>query len=210
MYAGIIDLSHNNAVELTAVQQAGFTAVIHKATEGATYQDPLYASRQAEARQLGLLWGAYHFGTAAAVAEQIANFMATANLGAGDLVALDYETNTNDTADTMSLAQAEELVTSFQQQYGYFPLIYGSNLLTAASSQSPQSALGRCGLWIADYTSAAEPVLPALFTQWSLWQFGQTDVSGVSCDHNRFNGTEQELTAAWPMRGQTAATIQAS
>ena len=78
MFDGIMDISHNNTIDLAAAKDAGIVAVIHKATEGATFQDPLYASRRAQAKQLGLLWGAYHFGTAADVSDQLQNFTQTA------------------------------------------------------------------------------------------------------------------------------------
>ena len=91
MFDGIMDISHNNEIDLAAAQSAGIAAVIHKATEGATFQDPLYATRRAQAKQLGLLWGVYHFGTAADVNQQLQNLTQTAQLEPGDLVALDYE-----------------------------------------------------------------------------------------------------------------------
>ena len=200
MFDGIMDISHLNDIDLAAAQSAGIVAVIHKATEGSTFQDPMYATRRAEAKSLGLLWGAYHFGTAADVSEQLENFLQTASPGPGDLVALDYESYSG---DQMTLQQAEEFVTSFQQQSGYLPLIYGSNLLDSAAATSPLAA---CKLWIAAYTSAAEPTLPPLFTSWTLWQFTDGTVptpletAGVGVDRDRFDGTQQQLMAAWPFR----------
>jgi lysozyme len=198
MFDGIIDINHNDDIDLSAAQSAGIVAVIHKATEGATFQDPLYATRRAQAKQLGLLWGTYHFGTAADVSQQLQNFSQVAQLEPGDLVALDYEEYAG---DQMTLAQAEEFVTLFQQQYGYLPLVYGSNLLDAATATS---ALASCGLWIAVYTSAAQPTLPPAFSAWQLWQFtdGTTpaplQTAGVAVDRDRYDGTQAQLTAAWP------------
>lgn len=201
MFDGIMDINHNDDVDLAAAQSAGIVAVIHKATEGATYQDPLYATRRTQAQQLGLLWGAYHFGTAADVDQQIANFVQTAQPAAGDLVALDYETNSG---NQMTLEQAEQWVTSWQQQYGYWPMIYGSSLLTQAAQSNPSSPLANCGLWIADYTSASQPTLPSIFTTWTLWQYtdGTTPqpliTAGATVDRDRFNGSRKQLDRAWP------------
>lgn len=206
MFDGILDINHNDDIDLADAQSAGIVAVIHKATEGATYQDPMYATRRTQAQQLGLLWGAYHFGTAAAVDQQIANFAQTAQPGAGDLVALDYETNSDDPSNQMTLEQAEQFVTEWQQQYGYLPLIYGSSLLTQAAQQNPTTILGQCGLWIAEYTNVAQPNIPSIYSTWMLWQFtdGTTPqpflTAGVACDRSRFNGTQPQLSAAWPMR----------
>ncbi len=200
MFDGVIDISHNNDIDLPAAKAAGIVAIIHKATEGATFQDPMYATRRAEARQLGLLWGAYHVGTAADVGQQLANFAQTAQPEAGDLVVLDYEVNSG---NQMTRQQAEQFVTQFQQQYGYRPLLYGSSLLPAIPAASPLAA---CRLWIADYVTAAQPSLPAAFDAYVLWQFtdgtvpSPLETAGVAVDRDRFDGTQQELLALWPWR----------
>lgn len=201
MFDGIMDISHNNSIDLPAAQSAGIVAVIHKATEGATFQDPMYATRRAEAKKLGLLWGAYHFGTAADVSQQIQNLTQTAQLEPGDFVALDYEELAG---DQMTLQQAEQFVTLFQQQFGYLPLVYGSNLLNAITQTSPLAA---CGLWIAEYANVSQPSLPPAFQSCDLWQFtdGTTpsplQTAGSTVDRDRYNGTQQELVAAWPFHG---------
>ena len=198
MFDGIMDISHNNDIDLSAAQSAGIVAVIHKATEGATFQDPMYATRRAEATKLGLLWGAYHFGTAADVNQQIQNFTQTAQLQPGDVVVLDYEELSG---DQMTQQQAEQFVTLFQQQFGYLPLLYGSSLLTSISATSP---LAGCGLWIAEYASVSQPSLPPAFRAYDLWQFTDGTVptplqtAGSTVDRDRYNGTQAELVAAWP------------
>ena len=54
----VIDLSHhNNNVDFAKVVAAGVLGVIHKATQGTTTVDPLYAQRRGEALAAGLLWG---------------------------------------------------------------------------------------------------------------------------------------------------------
>lgn len=198
MFDGIMDISHNNDIDLAAAQSAGIAAVIHKATEGATFQDPLYATRRAQAKQLGLLWGVYHFGTAADVHQQLQNLTQTAQLEPGDLVALDYEQNAG---NQMTLQQAEQFVVLFAQQFGDLPLIYGSNLLTSASSTSPLAA---CGLWIAEYADVTQPAIPPSFSSYKLWQFtdgtspSPLQTAGSTVDRDRFNGTQEQLLAAWP------------
>jgi lysozyme len=51
-FDGVLDVNHDNPVVLSDAQAAGITAVIHKATEGATWQDPLYERRRYEANAL--------------------------------------------------------------------------------------------------------------------------------------------------------------
>lgn len=108
MFDGIIDLSHNNTIDLAAAQQAGIAAVIHKATQGTSFDDPMYAQRRAQAQQLGLLWGAYHFGTSGDVAQQMTRFLQRAQLGPGDVAVLDFETNPS--GGSMNVADAEMFV----------------------------------------------------------------------------------------------------
>src|SRR5260370_30978220 len=74
-FDGVLDVNHDNPVVLSDAQAAGITAVIHKATEGATWQDPLYERRRYEANALGLLWGAYHFSSGLPPPDQVNNFL---------------------------------------------------------------------------------------------------------------------------------------
>lgn len=203
MFNGIVDINHNDDLDLTQLQSEGVIAVIHKVTEGATFVDPLYLTRRAQADQLGLLWGGYHFGTAADVDQQLDNFANAAQLRPTDLVALDYETN--DT-NTMSLQQAEQFITGFQTRFGFTPLIYGSSLLTAAAQQG-SPILASCPLWIAQYSDVTTPTLPSLWTTFVLWQF--TDgtngpephtTGGIPCDRDTYHGTKRGLSAKWPLR----------
>jgi lysozyme len=203
MFNGIIDVNHYNDIDLAEAQSEGVVAIIHKATEGATFVDPLYLTRRAQADSLGLLWGAYHFGTAADVDEQLDNFANAAQLRDTDFVALDYETNST---NTMSQAQAEQFITSFQARFGFVPLIYGSSLLTEAAQQG-STVLASCKLWIAQYSNVSQPAIPTLWTSYALWQFTDGEngpqphtTAGIACDRDAFNGTSEELTAAWPMR----------
>ena len=203
MFDGIIDVHHASEVDLATAKAAGVVAVIHKATEGATVQDDKYAERRAQAKTLGLLWGAYHFATNAPVDQQLANFATQAALTATDFAALDYETNTSKSGKdiTMSLAQAEDFVTQFKAKFGFMPSVYGSDLLAKAAQQHPDSILKSCKLWIANYNNVPTPPIPALWTSFTLWQFTETrDIGGVLCDSSRFAGTVDELRAAWPLR----------
>jgi len=61
--ATIVDLSHHNGVvDLTQARQAGILGIIQKATQSATFVDPTFQTNFDQARNAGLLLGAYHFG----------------------------------------------------------------------------------------------------------------------------------------------------
>src|SRR5262249_9174924 len=81
------DLFHGDRVTSFAqARAAGVVGVIHKATTGQSGKDKLYNTRRADALNAGLLWGAYHWGTAAPVDKQLDNFLNTANPDANTLV----------------------------------------------------------------------------------------------------------------------------
>ncbi|HLQ24778.1 MAG TPA: GH25 family lysozyme [Acidiferrobacterales bacterium] len=57
----VIDLSHHQEqVDFEKIKASEIVGVIHKATEGSAFVDKMYTTRQDQARQAGLLWGAYH------------------------------------------------------------------------------------------------------------------------------------------------------
>lgn len=77
MIDSIIDIYHQNNVDFARAREDGIMAIIHKATEGATFRDSEYRERRRLAKDLGFLWGAYHFSTGADVEDQVENFFTT-------------------------------------------------------------------------------------------------------------------------------------
>ena len=74
----IIDIYHGNSIDLPKTKKGGIIAIIHKATQGTDVRDKTYHDRRKEAKDLGFLWGAYHFSTGASVAAQVENFLSYA------------------------------------------------------------------------------------------------------------------------------------
>jgi lysozyme len=198
----VVDLSHHNAtVDFAQLDAAGIVGVLHKATQGTGYADPLYAARQTQARTAGLRWGAYHFGDGSDAQAQAEHFLAIANPAAGDLLALDVEQNTQ--GSSMTLAQAEAFVQLIFQRTGRWPGIYGGSYLKQLLGASTTSPLGNCWLWISEY--ASQPVIAPLWPQWTLWQYtdgnlgpGPHSVVGVgNCDRDFYNGDLAALQRWW-------------
>ena len=223
---GIIDLSHFNRVwDFAAARDiTGIRAVIHKASEGVGWVDPLYAQRREAARAAGLLWGAYHFGSAQHPgAEQARAFLTASQPEQDTLLALDLELNERDPDNTMDIFHAEAFVAAVLAATGRLPLVYvrpdwadGKPLAgwgrTLGGTIGPGSILADCDLWLADYR--AQPNLPAAWSRrgWRLWQYtGDRDgpaggpfrraaraVAGVErCDRNLFPGDAAALPAFW-------------
>lgn len=221
----VIDISHSVKVSDfgLAREHSNILAVLHKATEGGDWQDPAYAERRAKARNAGLLWGAYHFGTRQYPgADQARNFLATAQPGPDTLLALDLELNERIPANSMTIQQAEEFVATVEAITGRLPLVYthqswadgrrtGPGGRSLGAPISPQSILAQCDLWLADYRS--QPQLPKAWADkgWRIWQYagenGRTpwppdspvrSVSGVErCDRNLFLGDRGTLASYW-------------
>src|SRR5438128_11502084 len=88
----IIDIFHGDATDLAKVQkQDGIIAVIHKATQGAHFTDSSYSARKKQAKDLGLLCGAYHFGTTDHVEAQVDHFLSTADADEAVLIELVFD-----------------------------------------------------------------------------------------------------------------------
>lgn len=222
----VIDLNHHNAIQDLSMAQlyGGLRGVIHKASEGNDWFDPLYAVRRDMAAQAGLLWGGYHFGTRMhSGAEQARFFLQVTQAAPGTLLALDLELNERVPGNSMTLDQAEDFVRTVYAATGRLPLLYvqpswadgeaisryGQSLNGAIGADS---ALAACDLWLADYRM--EPELPSAWAgrSWRFWQYagdGPTGGQGAfgplsrtlpgveRCDRNVFAGDEAALTAYW-------------
>ncbi len=205
MLNAVIDVSHHNKVSSFApAAQAGVLGVIQKATQGFTFKDPTYAGNMKKAAAAGLLFGAYHFGTAGDPVAQAEFFLSAA--GDAGLLVLDFEPNPQ--GHDMSLLEAEQFVHHVFAQTGRYPGLYSGHTvkeaLAAAGIASPgQTELSKCWLWYARY--GAPPLIPKVWDRWSLWQYtdgaaGQEphSVAGIGrCDRDMFNGTAEELQSLW-------------
>ncbi|HEX9983977.1 MAG TPA: glycoside hydrolase family 25 protein [Thermoanaerobaculia bacterium] len=204
MLDAVIDISHfNGSPDWTRVHAAGILGVIHKATQGSTYVDPSLAAASSAVRAAGLLWGAYHFGTGDEEGSAQAQFfLDTVKPDANTLCAIDFEANPSGTP--MSLDHLFGWIETVQQATGRPPVVYGGNsLLFPQIGSSVHPTLAACSLWVAQYTSAAQPsgIPSQVWSTWNLWQYTESgSIDGItgSVDRSRFNGTAQQLTAWWP------------
>jgi lysozyme len=195
-----IDVSHaNGSIPWKAVARAGVNFAYVKATEGVSLNDPLFAVNWAGIRSVGLLRGAYHFfHPAKPVQVQAERFLRTVKqVGSNDLPpALDLEETSlaHDEWRVIEPARraplAAEWLERIERELGCKPLVYTRRGFVRDTLGNP-GPLARYPVWIAHYTFAAQPALPAGWDTWTMWQFtdhGRLD--GVSCnlDMNRLNG----------------------
>src|SRR5437773_3734436 len=122
----IVDLSHHNGnVDLAQAKAAGLVGVIHKATQGTAFVDPMYRANRAKAEAAGLLWGAYHFGVGADGVEQADHFLQAVDPGPQGLLVLDFESNPQ--GPTMTLEEARAFVTHINEKLERFPGFYSGH-----------------------------------------------------------------------------------
>jgi lysozyme len=207
MIDSIIDIYHLNPIDFEKVKAAGIVAIIHKATQGSHLKDDKYQDRRARAKQLGFLWGAYHFTSGESPTDQADNFLSFAQPEDDELIALDFEPSSS--GPDMTLEQAHRFIERVQTKLGRTPVIYGGSMLREAVGSKEDTLLAKCPLWYARYsgTDMPEGIPPQIWPMFTLWQYTDGDngseprtVDGIGrCDRNRFLGTEEDLRAAWPL-----------
>jgi lysozyme len=203
----VVDIYHGDSVEsFVEARQAGLRAVIHKATTGATGRDRKYTERRNQAVDAGLLWGAYHWGTAVAVSKQLDNFLRKAQPDEHTLVALDFEPTPG---NQMTLDQARAFLEGIAERLGRKAVIYSGHLIKEQLGSRRDTFFGSHRLWLAQYDT--HPVVQRSWAKYWLWQYtdgkpGTPDpkkVPGISgngeghLDCDRYDGTFQQLKAEW-------------
>jgi uncharacterized protein (TIGR02594 family) len=205
-FAGIIDVYHQNGLNLANARKAGVTAILHKASEGAASKDAKYASRKAAAMGDGFLWGAYHLTSGADPKKQLDNFLSVED-GSDPKVqlALDWETAQDGTI--LNIDGIRELIRLFHGKLSRYPMLYGGWTLR----DTPEVVMGdpllaKCPLWYQRYNWEPKALPVRTWPTYTLWQFASEErgygapPSNImpGADYNRFQGTEAELAAAWP------------
>jgi hypothetical protein len=202
----VVDISHGDGVSNFALARAsGLVGVIHKATTGGTGRDDAYKARRTDAAAAGLLWGAYHWGTARPVSEQLDNFLSWAEPDDNTLVALDYEPTPG---NQMTLDVARQFLQGIQDRLGRKAVLYSGSTLKDALGSKKDPFFGAHRLWLAQYGS--NPSVQLSWDRFWLWQY--TDgisgpdpktmpgIPGDSAGHldcDRYVGTEEQLRAEW-------------
>lgn len=167
-----IDLSN---WQRTTPDLSPYGFVFNKCTESNNYFDPTYDSRHSLTRNLGKIFGAYHFfHTQVSVAFQASWFVKNAKIEPGDIVALDFE---NDgTWSQFNNAQLADLATQMMRAlraaYPTNRVLLYCNHSTYQNVIKPNNVPLEDGLWDADYTST-QPSDPFV-----IWQYTDTPVDG--------------------------------
>ena len=202
----VVDIAHGDSVTSFAqAQAAGVVGIIHKATTGATGHDPAYAGRRQAAIAAGLLWGAYHWGTAAPIDQQLANFLDTAQPDGNTLVALDFEA---DPGDQMTLDGARQFLKGIEAKLGRRAVLYSGILIKTSLGTTADPFFGAHRLWLSQYGN--QPIVQASWSTFWLWQYtdgtagpgpySAPGIPGDSAGHldcNHYMGSADQLHRQW-------------
>jgi GH25 family lysozyme M1 (1,4-beta-N-acetylmuramidase) len=203
-----IDVSHwQGVIDWPRVAGAGRLFAFMKSTDGKVmddgkmFVDPRFTTNRAGAKANGLRVGMYHFARpgpeAGDAIREARHFVRTTRPVAGELLpVLDIE-STGGLDPTGLTTWARRWVREVKRLTGVTALVYTSPYFWKTYHGDTRS-LAREGslLWIAHWTSASSPTVPAANWDgrgWVVWQHSSTGrVPGISgnVDLNRFQGTD--------------------
>ncbi|MFL5755490.1 MAG: glycoside hydrolase family 25 protein [Chloroflexota bacterium] len=192
---------HQGTIDWQQVASAGKRFAFVRATAGTLTADTAYAANRSGARAAGLAVGSYHYANPDTATNDASNeaswFLRNATIVSGDLLpVLDLEVSNG--LDAASLTTwAQTWLTQVSAATGVRPIIYTTPSFWA-SSMADTDWFARNGytvLWIANWTTASRPAVPAGNWGGNGWRFWQHSSAGsvpgitTAVDLDRFNGT---------------------
>ncbi len=191
-----IDVSHHQgeidweAVKATDKQEYPIRFVFMKATEGGDHKDRLFVDNFRQAREVGLVRGAYHFyNPNTDPIRQADFFISQVKLETGDLApVLDIERKPRNKAQLQ--ADLVKFLNRLERHYGVKPIIYTSYKYRLHYLDTPE--LSSYPLWIAHYYVDAL----SYDGPWQFWQhtdYGTVPGIEENVDLNVFNGSWNDL-----------------
>ena len=168
----VADISHHDVISDWAALKSATSGLYMKATEGATYVDPMLDSYTKSALGAGLPVGFFHYfwptaDTASAENQATHFYRAIQSYAYSFYPAVDVEETNNLTAAQISAATLRFCQT-FEKLSGHSLLIYCSR--NFADKYLTDSALSKYGLWVADY-NGSEPTKAGVWKSYAMWQY---------------------------------------
>jgi lysozyme len=211
-----IDVSEfQNTIDWPTVQQSGVQFAYIRATDGTTIVDSDFVSNWQNAEKAGVKVGPYHyFTTTSPVQTQIDNFVTTlGKVDKGDLPpVIDVEDPTQfaKLTPTQSIALVQQMLDGVQAKLGVKPMVYMSSSFATKVLGDP-AAFDSYKLWVADYTTAPDPIVETPSKDWTFWQHADNGtVPGITggVDVDYFNGSPDQLNALSQPAAAAAAQLK--
>ncbi|GAA2014676.1 lysozyme [Catenulispora yoronensis] len=200
-----VDVSHyQGTINWSSVKSAGISFAYIKATEGTTYTDPQFSANYLHAYNAKVIRGAYHFAQPglSSGSAQATYFATHGGAWSADNLTLPGMLDLEGGCAGLSTTSMRNWILAFYNTYKAKTtrdvVIYTSPSWwnTCTGSWSGMSA--KSPLYVANWTTAANPTIPAGFPYATIWQYTDSgSVSGISgaVDRDRFNGTAARLLA---------------
>lgn len=187
------------SIDWTAAHAAGMAFTFIRVSDGLQFPDPKFADYWAGAKAAGVIRGAYQFFRPAQdpIAQADLLLSAIGPLEAGDLPpVIDVEVSGGlSTSDVAASVRA--WVDHVAAAIGRPPIVYAG--LYSWHDLTGSADVTTSPLWVAQYTTAPCPNIPAPWTRWLFWQHtatGSVDgIPGATLDVDWFDGTLDELRA---------------
>lgn len=198
-----IDVStHQGSIDWGRVAATGKRFAFARASAGTLTVDDTYTRNRAGARAVGIPVGAYHFANPDSAPNDALNeanwFLSLAAPTQGDLIpTLDVEV-TNGLSTTALTTWLQTWLARVTEVTGVRPMIYTTpNFWKAAVADTAWfAANGYTVLWVAHWTTASAPTVPAGDwggNGWTFWQYSSNGtVPGIDArvDLDRYEGSE--------------------
>ncbi len=179
-----------DSVQYSRAKELGYSFMFARHSFG-IITDSTFMRHIVLAMKHGLLVGGYQYMVAQQTA--VAQAQAAAHIGK-DLplgMALDVE------EDNLRPESVDAWVREYSRITGKEPTIYTSKSKWDTVYKGKPHKHGNLRLWVANYTSAKAPVMPAGWARYTYWQHGTQGDMGLlpnkELDLNRFNGTPEDL-----------------
>jgi lysozyme len=197
-----IDVSHyQGSIDWAKVAAAGKRFAFIRASAGSLTADSRYTQNRTGARAAGVAVGAYHFANPDGATNDALNeanwFLSNATPASGDILpALDLEVSNGLSVSALT-TWTQTWLGRVTAVTGVRPIIYTTPSFWR-TNMGDTDWFARNGyriLWIAHWTSAAQPTVPASNwggNSWTFWQYSSTgSVPGISgaVDLDRYNGS---------------------
>ena len=186
-----IDVSHHQKdIDWKKVAADNVQFVYIKATEGATYQDPMFKKNIEGAQKAGLLVGVYHFFRMTSTPEeQFENFKRAMKGYKMDLVPMIDVEPTDKEMKGKSIKDLQKNLDKFialvKAEYGVPPMIYGTqrsyNTYCAPKYNNYHLYIGRYG------KNSPEIIGKGTYTIWQYTETGKINGIQVAVDICKFN-----------------------
>lgn len=188
------------SVDWDQARAAGIEFAFIRATDGTQYIDTKFSQYWAAAKAAGVIRGTYQFFRPAedpiAQADLLLSRMGQVEPGELPPV-IDVEVN-GGLAPAQVAASVRAWVDHVTQKIGRPPIVYAG--LYSWADLTGSADLTTSPLWVAQYTTAPCPDIPAPWKRWQFWQHSSMGavpgIPGATLDVNWFNGTLEQLRQA--------------